>query len=93
MSAPISPGALSSPSATGSVTTAISRAFFACAAAASSDRSATRPRISGYWTTTHEVSSSIRSISAAVSGSGERLGASYASASPVNLAIVCATET
>ena len=62
------------PSATGSVTTAISSAPFAWARAASSERSPIRPRMSGYWTTTPLVSPSIAPSSRAVSGSATSSG-------------------
>ena len=59
MSAPISPGGVSSPSETTSVTATISSAPLAWTAAARSVRSRTWPKKPGFCTTTQEVLSSI----------------------------------
>src|SRR3546814_1288651 len=81
MSAPISPGDLMRPSATGSVTTAISSAPAAWQASASLVISSMRPRMSGYWTTTQLVSLSMLSVSAAQSVSASSAGSPSTSTS------------
>jgi hypothetical protein len=96
MSAPISPGERIAPSATGSVTTATSSAPFSWQRAASSERSATWPRMLGFWTTTQLVSPSIAASSRSMSSPGRpgvRSGMAMSSWSPVKRAMVFASET
>jgi hypothetical protein len=64
MSAPISPGDFSSPKATASVVTTITRAPAAFAASAILEMSVTVPNTFGVWTTTQAVSLSIAASTA-----------------------------
>ena len=93
MSTPRLPGASIAPSARGSVTTAISSALAACAASAIRRRSGIRPRMSGYCTTTHDVSASMPAITASSSVAASSTGSAVVSTSPVYFAMVLATET